>query len=155
MQDEKQYRIDNAFGWQIDRPVFVKLAFTAFGKKWERGDEFNWINQNFREEDWEQQLFNVANLYNSEFLHHDTSREKANKVGDRLSELNGEELYRLVAQLNAEVKERTSGSEEFAKKKCKISKIDDKQRGLIRRWLRSNPWAQDLFYEKRDYILGE
>lgn len=156
MADEyKQYRIDNAFGWQINTPVFVKTPFTAFGKEWKRGEEFNWMNQQFRAEDWEQQLHNVHNLFNSNFLHHDSSREEETKVGDRLNEMNGEQLYRLVSQLNAEVKRRTTSAKEFADKKCKSSKIDTKQRGLIRRWLRSNAWAEDIFYQYRDSILGE
>lgn len=156
MNDERrQYMEDNHFGWQIDRPVFVKMPFSAFGRSWERGDEFNWINQNFRAEDWFQQLKNVSALYNKGFLHHDRHKEKANKVGDRLSEMNGEQLYHLVSQLNAIVKQRTTSAQEFKDKKCKSSKIDDKQRGLIRQWLRRNPWAQEDFYKYRDSILGD
>ena len=152
---EKQFRIDNAFGWQVDRPVFVKTSFTAFGKTWTRGEEFSWINQNFRAEDWEQQLFNVFNLYNSGFLRHDKEKESSNKVGDRLSELNAENLRRLVVNLNDIVKKRTSTQKEFNDKKCKQSTITDKQRGLIRQWLRRNHWALEDFTSARDFILGE
>ena len=151
---EKQFRIDNAFGWQVDRPVFVKTSFSAFGKIWDRGEEFNWINQHFRKEDWEQQLHNVSNLYASGFIRHDTSKEQTNKVGDRLSELNSEGLRSLVTQLNAIVKNRTSTTKEFNDKKCKQSKIDDKQRGLIRRFLNANHWVTQDFHAIRDKIIG-
>lgn len=154
-KEQLQYIIDNFFGWQIDRPVFVKMEFDAFGKTWKRGEHFNWNNQQFRAEDWFQQLKNVHKLYLSGFLHHDSGREKENRVGDRLSEFNGEQLYRLVSQLNNIVKQRTSSTQEFKDKKCKSSKIDDKQRGLIRQWLRRNPWAHETFYEYRDFILGD
>jgi hypothetical protein len=151
---EKQFRIDNAFGWQVDRPVFVKTSFSAFGKTWGQGEEFNWINQHFRKEDWEQQLHNVHNLYASGFIRHNSAKEQTNKVGDRLNELNSEQLRSLVTQLNAIVKNRTSSAQEFGDKKCKQSKIDDKQRGLIRQWLRRNTWATDEFYTIRDTIIG-
>lgn len=152
---QKQYREDNHFGWQVDKPVFVKQAFTAFGKQWQRGEEFNWLNQNFRGEDWFKQLQSVHSLYNTGYLHHDSAREKQSKVGDRLSEMNGEELYRLTKLLNDQVKDRTSSATEFADKKVKTSKIESKQRGLIRQWLRRNAWASEDFYKFRDAILGE
>lgn len=150
---EKQFRVDNAFGWQVDRPVFVKTSFSAFGKTWSAGEEFNWINQSFRKEDWEQQLHNVYNLYASGFIRHNSAKEKTNKVGDRLNELNSEQLRSLVTQLNAIVKQRTSSAQEFGDKKCKQSKVDDKQRGLIRQWLRRNTWATDEFYTLREHII--
>jgi len=152
---QKQHRIDNAFGWQIDRPVFVKVPFFAFGEQWKEGEVFNWLDQNFREQDYFRQLNNVHKMFLSGHIHHDSSKEKANKVGDRLSEMNGEQLYKLVAQLNSVVKGRTSSQQEFKDKKCKLSKIDDKQRGLIRQWLRRNPWASEDFYKYRDTILGD
>lgn len=150
---DKQYRIDNAFGWQVDRPVFVRKSFNAFGKTWDRGENFNWINQAFRAEDWEQQLHNVHNLYLSGFVHHDTSKEQQNKVGDRLSEFNPEKLYSLVQQMNYIVKAQTNSQTEYTNKKIKTSKIADKQRGILRRWLYSNGWAHEEFYKIRDSIL--
>lgn len=153
--ERRQYMEDNHFGWQIDRPVFVKQEINAFGKTWKRGEEFKWYNQQFRAVDWYQQLKNVHNLYNQGFIHHDRNKEIATKVGDRLSEMNGEQLYSLVSQLNDIVRKNTSGPTEFGQKKCKISKINDKQRGQIRQWLRKNAWAQEQFYTIRDNILGE
>ena len=78
-----------------------------------------------------------------------------NKVGDRLSEMNAEQLYTLVGLLNSEVKKRTSSAEELKNKRCRQSKIDDKQRGLIRSFLRKNPWITEDFYKFRDDILGD
>ena len=146
---------DNAFGWQIDRPVFVKIPFSAFGRKWERGQNFNWLDQPFRAEDWMKQLNNVHQLYLSGHVHHDTQKEVANKVGDRLSEMNRKRLDSLVRLVNAEVKKNTGSKAEFDKKKCKFSSIDSKQRGLIRQWLRANPWASEMFYTFRDQVLEE
>jgi len=149
------HKSDNLLGFQEVKPVFVKRPFSAYGKQWKYGEEFNWINQPSRKEDWDRQRKRTQTLYNQGFIHHDSARESANKVGDRLSELNGSKLYELVSQLNAIVKKQTSSMTEFTEKKCKLSKIDDKQRGLIRQWLRKNTWAQEDFYRIRDHILGE
>ncbi|MCJ8336467.1 MAG: hypothetical protein MJH10_19915, partial [Epibacterium sp.] len=80
---------------------------------------------------------------------------KENKAGDRLSEMNAGQLYTLVGLLNSEVKRRTTSAEELKDKRCRQSKIDDKQRGLIRSFLRKNAWITDDFYRFRDDILGE
>lgn len=131
-------------GWQKDWPLFVKVPFAHY----KQGDFFDWIERDVTEE-------RVAALYANGQVYHNKELETQQKVGDRLNEMNGEQLYRLVSQLNAEVKRRTTSAKEFADKKCKSSKIDPKQRGLVRRWLRSNTWAEDLFYQYRDMILGE
>jgi hypothetical protein len=65
----------------------------------------------------------------------------------------GKQLETLVNLLNAEVKARTSSTSEFENKKCKKSKIDDKQRGLIRRFLNNNSWIAEDFYAIREKIL--
>ena len=88
-------------------------------------------------------------------IYHNTTLAKENKVGDRLGEMNKEQLYRLVVQLNNIVKKRTTTQKEFSDKRCKQSKIEDKQRGLIRRFLNRNPWIVEDFYRLRDHILGE
>ena len=133
-------------GWQVDWPVFIKMPLSANGKNWKRGDHFNWLERSMDED-------KVASLYVSGYLHHNKELEVQTKVGDRLSELAGKELESLVNLLNVEVKSRTSSSSEFEAKKCKKSKIDDKQRGLIRRFLNSNRWITEDFYEIRDKIL--
>lgn len=134
-------------GWQVDWPVFVKLPLLADNKNWKRGDHFNWLERGMQQD-------KVAILYATGYLYHNTELEVQNKVGDRLSELAGKELETLVNLLNAEVKSRTSSNAEFEAKKCKKSKIDDKQRGLIRRFLNANHWVTEDFYAIRDKIIG-
>jgi hypothetical protein len=97
----------------------------------------------------------VSILYSSGFLHHNRELEVQNKVGDRLSEMNNGQLETLVNLLNVEVKSRTSSASEFERKKCKKSRIDDKQRGLVRRFLNGNYWITEDFYRIRDKILGD
>ena len=133
-------------GWQVDWPVFVKLPLLADSKNWNRGDHFNWLERGVAED-------KVAILYSSGYLHHNTELEVQAKVGDRLSELSGKDLDTLVNLLNAEVKARTSSANEYDIKKCKKSKLDDKQRGLIRRFLNNNRWVTEDFYRLRDQIL--
>lgn len=133
-------------GWQMDWPVFVKMPFTADGKDWQKGEHFNWLNRNIRPEA-------VAQLYSTNFIYHNKELEVETKVGDRLGEMDTAQLGKLVALLNAEVKAKTNSTSEFNAKRCKQSKIDDKQRGLIRSFIRNNRWIEDFFYETRDNIL--
>ena len=102
MQDAyKQYKSDNLLGFQEKSAVFVKIPITAYGKTWKAGEEFNWITQPCRAEDWDKMRLTVASLYNQGKLHHDSAREVQNKIGDRLGELNTEKLISLVRQVNA------------------------------------------------------
>jgi len=135
-------------GWQVDWPVFIKQPVLANGKNWKRGDHFNWMERGLLQD-------KVATLYTSGYLYHNAELEVQTKVGDRLSELSGKKLETLVNLMNAEVKSRTSSASEFSAKKCKKSKIDDKQRGLIRRFLNSNHWISDDFYRIRDTVTNE
>jgi len=135
-------------GFQCDWPVFVKTPFNADGKQWKKSEHFNWAERNIDTKD-------AATLYAQGFIYHNTALAKENKVGDRLGEMNSEQLYSLVRQLNDVVKKQTTSTKEFNSKKCKISKLDDKQRGLIRRFLNHNPWISDQYYEIRDTILGD
>ena len=135
-------------GFQVDWPVFVKNPLQAADKNWTRGELFNW-----QERDLDQ--YKVFMLYMSGFLYHNKDLEKESKSGTRLSEMNSEQLYSLVGLLNEEVKSRAANTEEFKEKRCRQSKIDEKQRGLIRSFLRKNPWITDKFYQSRDSILGE
>jgi len=138
----------NYLGWQVDWPVFVKIPFTGHGKDWKKGEHFNWKGRSISEEA-------VAKLYSNNNIHHNKALEKQSKVGDRLEEFEGKQLSTLVGLLNAEVKARTNSTTEYNNKKCSISKIDAKQRGLIRTFLRGNLWIEDKFYEIRDQLLGE
>lgn len=134
-------------GIQIDWPLFIKMPLTADGKIWKVGDHFNWLERGIDAD-------KVASLYATSFVHHNKELEVQNKVGDRLSELAGKQLDTLVGLLNAEVKKRTSSESEYTAKRCKKSKLDDKQRGLIRRFLNVNSWIIEDFYEIRDSIIS-
>jgi len=133
-------------GLQVDWPLFVKMPLNADGKLWKVGDHFNWLERGVDAD-------KVASLYVTNYVHHNEALTVQNKVGDRLSELAGKQLETLVNLMNAEVKKRTSSNAEFEAKKCKKSKIDDKQRGLIRRFLNSSHWITEDFYTIRDGII--
>tara|TARA_R110000772_G_scaffold229013_1_gene339803 strand:- start:876 stop:1250 length:375 start_codon:yes stop_codon:yes gene_type:complete len=122
------------------------MPLSADGKLWKAGDHFNWLERGIDAD-------KVASLYVTNFVHHNTELAVQNKVGDRLSELAGKQLDTLVTLMNAEVKKRTSSNAEFEAKKCKKSKLDDKQRGLIRRFLNSSHWITEDFYTLRDSII--
>lgn len=131
-------------GWQIDWPVFVKIPFSDY----EKGEHFDWLTKDVAPE-------RVAQLYATGHIYHNKEFEKEVKVGDRLEELDGPQLESLVRLLNVEVKGRTNSINEFNAKKCKQSKIDSKQRGLLRSFLRNNRWIEDKFFEIRDKILND
>lgn len=151
----KQYIFDNQFGWQVDRPVWVKIPFKAFGRDWKAGEEFNWQTQPCRKEDYPQMLKNIHLFFNLGKIHHDSARDCQNKVGDRLSELNKEQLMTLVRMVNDVVKKRCVTDKEFQDKKIKQSKIVEKQRGIIRAWTYRNHWALEEYTRIRDSILDK
>lgn len=132
----------NYLGWQLDWPVFVKIPFSGY----EKGEHFDWLTKNV-------DPARVAQLYSTGHIYHNKELEKEVKVGDRLEELDSSQLETLVGLLNAEVKSRTNSTNEYTAKKCKQSKIDSKQRGLLRSFLRNNRWIEDKFFEVRDDIL--
>ena len=131
-------------GWQVDWPLFVKVPFGD----WKRFQHYNWIDRDIAPE-------RVASLYASGFLHHNKALEGDSKVGDRLNEMTIDQLDTLVNLLNAKVKEFTNSVKEFNDRRCKKSRILDKQRGLIRRFLYSSNWTTEDFYKYRDQVLGE
>jgi hypothetical protein len=131
-------------GWQVDWPLFVKVPFGD----WKRFQHYNWIDRDIAPE-------RVASLYASGFLHHNKALEGDNKVGDRLNEMTIDQLDTLVNLINAKVKDYTNSVKEFNDRRCKKSRILDKQRGLIRRFLYSNSWITNDFYKYRDQVLGE
>ena len=135
-------------GFQVDWPLFVKLPVTADGTNWKRGDHFNWLERSIDQD-------KVAILYTTGYLYHNKELEVQSKVGDRLSEFSSKQLDTLVSLLNVVVKGRTSSTSEYNVKKCRKSKIDDKQRGLIRRFLNNSAWITEDFYRIRDDVLGE
>lgn len=135
-------------GFQRDWPVYVKIPFTAYGKYWKKHELFEWQIQHNSE------ASRVAQLYNAGYIHHDEERMKEEKSGDRLMEMNSEQLYRVVVGINDYIKKNTSSNTEFTKKKCKLSKIKDKQVGLIRSTLYRQPWVAEEFNKIRDHVLS-
>jgi len=137
--------------FQRDWPVFVRSRYDPFRiRQIEYGynDFFPWKELSVPEE-------HVAMWFKTGLLYHNTELEKQNKVGDRLSEFSKADLETIVARLNLLVKQRTNSTNEYNTKKVKQSAIDEKQRGLLRSWLRNNRWAEEEFYVIRDEMLGE
>jgi hypothetical protein len=116
--------------FQLDRPVFVKRPFQSWGRQLKKGDEFKWKEIGVTEE-------KTLILYREGFIYHNSDFEIERKVGDGLEELDVDGLHGLVDSINDKVKSKTPSEAEFQKKKCKKSKIVDKQRGLIRSWRRN------------------
>ena len=115
---------------QLDRPVFVRIPFTSGSRKLEAGDEFKWKELGIDEQ-------KVLILYRERYIHHSSELEVARKVGDGLEELDVDALHAVVDNINTKVQKKTNTQVEFDRKKCKKSKIADKQRGLIRSWRRT------------------
>lgn len=115
------------YPFQFDRPVFVRIPFKSSGRVLEKGSEFKWKERGVDER-------KVLILYRQGYLHHNSERETEIKVGDGLEAMNMDELHALVNEINEKVKKKTKNEAEFLKKKCKMSRILDKQRGLIRSW---------------------
>lgn len=116
--------------FQVDRPVFVKIPFTASGRSLKVGDQFKWLETGFPRD-------RAMTLYNQGFLYHSDEKvaEKRDEtLGDGLEALSETELASLVKKLNETVKAKTKSETEFNKKKVKTSKIKWKQIGLIRSW---------------------
>lgn len=134
---------------QYNQPLFVRHRHRTLkwkGKEFTYNDYFPW-----------QELYVPENvvktLFDTGMLYHNPDLEKESKVGDRLAEMNSEDLLSLVRQCNAIIKKRATTNKEYEDKKIKQSKLDDKQRGLIRAWLYRNAWMQEDYYKIRDYIL--
>lgn len=134
----------NYLGWQMDWPVFVKIPFSGY----EQGDHFDWVAKDV-------DPARVAQLYSTGQIYHNKELEKQTKVGDRLEEMSNSDLESLVRQLNLEVKKRTNSTNEYTSKKCKQSKVEAKQRALLRSFLRNNRWIEEDFFTIRDSILDK
>lgn len=123
----------NAIPFQINSPVFVRIPFQSRGKIWERGKPFKWAEMGMDEK-------RIRIMYNQGFLFHDddlAANLDTSVVGDGLDELDLDSLHALVKQINEKVKAKAKTEKEFLRSKCKISKIRDKQTGLIRSWRRT------------------
>lgn len=117
--------------FQYDRPTFVRVPFKAAGRMLKIGDEFKWKEQAGLDTD------KAHRLYLQGFIHHNDEREGEMQVGDGLERLDVEQLHALVDTINKKVKEKTRTEQEYNRRRCKKSKIVDKQRGLIRSWRRN------------------
>lgn len=115
---------------QYDRPVFVKVPFTGGNREWKRQEHFPWKELSVDKTA-------VEALYNNDYLYHNGELEDKAKVGDGLEALDVEALQSVVNSINEKVKAKTTSQAEFDRKKCKKSKIVEKQRGLIRSWRRT------------------
>lgn len=115
---------------QIDQPLFVKVSFDGHGKRWKIQQHFPWKEMGV---DYER----VKHLYGIRYLYHNEQLAADIKVGDGLEVLDAAGLNALVDSINEKVKGKTTTEDEYQKKKCKKSKILDKQRGLIRSWRRN------------------
>lgn len=116
--------------FQYDRPVFVKIPFDGHGKHWEQGSHFPWKELGVPTD-------KAQIMYVNGFFQHNEELEKDTLVGDGLEALDLEGLHALVDSINVKVKAKTPNHTQFTNKKCKKSKIIDKQRGLIRSWRRN------------------
>lgn len=137
--------------FQVNVPVFIKAKqnpLTWKGKTFIAGDYLPWQEIGIPYE-------NVRSWYLFGYIYHNEELEKQIKVGDRLSELDSSNLTTLVDKINTIVKSKAVSTKEFNSKKCKKSRIADKQRGLIRSFLRNNLWIEEEFYNIRDDLLKD
>lgn len=136
---------------QYAQPLFVNDRRSPIiwkGKEFKYNEYFPWQELSVPKEA-------VTALYNQYKLYHNPALETQQKVGDRLSEFEGEKLKTLVRLVNSMVKQRCTTDKEFQQKRIKGSTVADKQRGLIRSWINRNEWALDEYYAIRDKLLGE
>lgn len=119
----------NKLPFQIDLPVFVKVEFNGQGRNWKRQEHFPWKELGIEQD-------KVMSLYSIDYLYHNNELASNMKVGDGLETLDVDGLHALVDSINEKVKATAKGQADFERKKCKKSKILDKQRGLIRSWRR-------------------
>lgn len=135
--------------FEVSRPLFVRdrhYPIVYKSHKYSYQKHFPWQEVGMPEEHV-RLLFNLGRVYHNEEL------EVQTKVGDRLSELSGERLKKLIRLTNAFVKKRCTTDKEFQSKKIKGSLIEDKQRALVRSWIHRNEWALEEYYRVRDDIL--
>lgn len=136
---------------QDNLPVFVRSRYRPIvwsGRKFKFQSHFPWQEMGVPRS-------TVEILFNSDQLYHDESLEVENKVGDRLAELNQAQLNRLVILLNGEIKSKTTSKEQYNRSRVRISKIEDKQRGLLRTWIRATPSWNDIYQGYLDLVLKE
>lgn len=135
--------------FQHNLPIFVRDRHNPIiynGKTFKFQQEIPWQELNIPQkvvETW----FAISRVY------HNPDLEVKSGVGDRLTEMDSKQLEAVVDKLNIVLKGVAITTKEYNSKRCKKSKIDDKQRGLIRRFLSNNDWILKDFYSIRDEIL--
>lgn len=135
--------------FQIDWPIFVRSRYKTIVWK---GKEFGYLaHVPWKELGVPEDV--VKAWFAADLVYHNPELEKQTKVGDRLSEMTIDQLDRLVDMVNVEVKRRTNSTQEFNAKRCRKSRIEDKQRGLIRSFLRTNRWIEEDYFRIRDSLL--
>lgn len=135
--------------FQLNLPVFVRTRHKTI--QWKNN---SWTyNEHIPWEELQIPAEAVRLWFTADLIYHNEELEVQSKVGDRLSELSSTQIVKLVTDINLVVKKRTLSTKEFNDKKCRISKLADKQRGLVRSFLRNNDWIEEDFYRIRDSLL--
>ena len=115
---------------QDSMPVFVKspAGITWHGKFYARTKEFPWKTLGITFEQ-------ARTLFHSDQIYHSDILTVEHKVGDGLDGLTIEQLHSLVEGFNKRVKLNAKENKiKYEREKCKMSRLVDKQRGLIRSW---------------------
>ena len=137
--------------FQVNVPVFVKSQHNEIslkGHTYKKDEYLPWQELGV-------EYATVRQWWLFGYVYHNQELEKQTKVGDRLSEFDAQGLEKLVDAINVIVKEKTNSASEFKDKRCKKSRLEDKQRGLLRSFLRNNRWIEEQFFEIRDRMLDE
>ena len=136
---------------QVNLPLFIKSKhheITWQGKHFKQGQHIPWVEMGVPYE-------TARSWFALGMTYHDDRLEKQTQVGDRLIELDKAKLDKLVDSINVIIKGKSNSTDEFNKKKCKKSRIEDKQRGLLRSFLRNNSWIEENFFTLRDNLLDD
>lgn len=123
--------------FQIFEPLYVNREFDGRGKTWKVGTEFKWREMCIDEDV-------VRNLFAQDFLRHDFTRVKTESpIGDGLDALDLDSLHAKVERIN-EVVAKVEGltAPQRAAMKCKKSRNQSQQVGIIRTW--KNRYYKDL-----------
>lgn len=118
------------------------------GKRFKKSQEVDWVSLDLDED-------RIKTLFYNKFLYHNPELEVEAKVGDRLEEMDFEQLKVLYRLMNAIIQDKTTTKEEYNKKKIKWSVVETKLRAFIRKFVYNNKWIQDQFEAERDKILGD
>lgn len=135
-------------GWQVDWPLYVKVpVLTTQGKVYKRGDYFPWAEIQVDPK-------KVSQMYRQKLVYHNDNFAKQDGHGDRLGEMNAQQLKSLAQMLNTELRKKHCATEEdFKRKRCRFSTIKDTQRRFLRQFLAKNPYIHEYFMSIRDSYI--